>query len=491
MAEIREVIYQHHHGAGQRSIEKSLGISRNSIRKYIAMAVNLGYTKATNNEEVESIAIEVQKKIISAANSKRPNKSKKELELFHERIATLLNERWITHEQIYRILTAEGLKSSRRSLSRYILRYFPMKPKTTIHLLTKPGQEAQVDYAYVGMINNKKTYAFIMTLSHSRYRYVEFVHSQDQLSWAQSHINAFKFFGGVPYCILLDNLKSGVIKPDIYDPTLNETYAELSRFYSFIADPAKARTPQHKGKVERSVQMVKEQLIAGMSYDSLSEMNHFARDWCANKISHVVCSTTGEKPIDLFNNEEKCHLKPLPSMDFDMPLWTEALVHNDHHFVLSGNFYSVPTRYIGSIVQIRMGLKTVQVYSEHVLIKTHIRENRKGKWVTDEADYPDTAKFFLENTPSVCIKKAQLIGQATETIVTAVLQDDTKTALRKAQAILRLTDEYNNERLESACLRAIVFDNYSYQSLKKILEDGLDSKNTKTYSTKRYISLDT
>ena len=178
-------------------------------------------------------------------------------------------------------------------------------------------------------------------------------------------------------------------------------------------------------------------------------------------------------------------------MDFDMPLWTEALVHNDHHFVLSGNFYSVPTRYIGSIVQIRMGLKTVQVYSEHVLIKTHIRENRKGKWVTDEADYPDTAKFFLENTPSVCIKKAQLIGQATETIVTAVLQDDTKTALRKAQAILRLTDEYNNERLESACLRAIVFDNYSYQSLKKILEDGLDSKNTKTYSTKRYISLDT
>jgi hypothetical protein len=490
MAEIREVIYQHHQGAGQRSIEKSLGISRNSIRKYIAMAVDLGYTKVTNNEEVESIAIEVQRKIISTANSKRPNRSTKELKLFHERIASLLTERWITHEQIHRILITEGLKSSRRSLSRYILRYFPMQQKTTIHLVTKPGQEAQVDYAYVGIFNNKKTYAFIMTLSHSRYRYVEFVHSQDQLSWAQSHINAFRFFGGVPHCILLDNLKSGVIKPDIYDPTINETYAELSRFYSFIADPAKARTPEHKGKVERSVQMVKEQLIAGMNYDDLSAMNDFARNWCANKISHVVCSTTGERPIDLFNNEEKVHLKPLPSIAFDMPIWTDALVHNDHHFVLSGNFYSVPTRYIGSIVQIRMGLKTVQVYSEHVLIKTHVREYRKGQWITDETDYPDTAKLFLENTPSVCIKKAQLIGQATETIVTAILKDGTRTVLRKAQAILRLAEEYSNNRLENACLRAIVFDNYSYKSLKKILEDGLDSKNTKTCSTKRYIALD-
>jgi DNA-binding transcriptional regulator LsrR (DeoR family) len=62
MAEIREVIYQHHQGAGQRSIERSLGISRNSIRKYIAMAVEFGYTKAISNQEIESIAIAVQKR---------------------------------------------------------------------------------------------------------------------------------------------------------------------------------------------------------------------------------------------------------------------------------------------------------------------------------------------------------------------------------------------------------------------------------------------
>lgn len=212
MAEIREVLYQHHKGATQRRIEKSLCVSRNSIRKYLAMATDLGYRSDMTNDELGAIALKVHNKIISTTASNRPNESKKELEAYHEKIGSLLTEQWITHIQIHRILSAEGLVSSRRSLSRYIAMHFPNLPKATVHLLTTPGHEAQVDYAFVGVINHKKTYAFIMTLSHSRYRYVEFVHSQSQQSWAQSHINAFHFFGGVPHCVLLDNLKAGVIK---------------------------------------------------------------------------------------------------------------------------------------------------------------------------------------------------------------------------------------------------------------------------------------
>ena len=99
---------------------------------------------------------------------------------------------------------------------------------------TERGQEALVDFGYIDKMQdaeakNRKLYAFVMTLSHSRHRYVEFTFSQNQVSWAQLHINAFNFFGGIPNRIILDNLKAGVIKPDIYDPTLNETYSELAR----------------------------------------------------------------------------------------------------------------------------------------------------------------------------------------------------------------------------------------------------------------------
>ena len=68
----------------------------------------------------------------------------------------------------------------------------------------------------------------------------------DAATWVQCHINAFNFFGGVPKAVVLDNLKAGVVDADIYDPTINKNYAELERFYNFIADPAKVRTSEHK-----------------------------------------------------------------------------------------------------------------------------------------------------------------------------------------------------------------------------------------------------
>jgi hypothetical protein len=160
-------------------------------------------------------------------------------------------------------------------------------------------------------------------------------------------------------------------------------------------------------------------------------------------------------------------------------------VHNDHHFVVGGNFYSVPTIHIGREVQIRVGLKTIKAYENHVLIKTHVRNYGAGQWVTDQNDYHDSAQFYLENTATVCLEKAKAIGQATETMIKQVLVDRTRTSLRKSHAILRLGEEYGSERLEAACLRAVTFDNYTHKSLKEILAKGLDKKDTKTFSTKK------
>lgn len=102
-----------------------------------------------------------------------------------------------------------------------------------------------------------------MTLSYSRHKFVRFVFRQDIDTWLDCHERAFAFFGGVPQRIILDNLKSGVIKPDIYDPTLNRAYADMERHFGFVADPARVRTPKHKGKVERAVPIVRKHLLAG------------------------------------------------------------------------------------------------------------------------------------------------------------------------------------------------------------------------------------
>ena len=144
------------------------------------------------------------------------------------KIGDWLKEPNITQTQIHRLLSEDNVIVSRRSISRFIQTHFAQLTKSTVHLPTEAGKEAQVDFGYVGMMHDmngklRKTYVFVMTLSHSRYRYVEFTFSQDQVTWAQLHMNAFKFFGGSPARIVLDNLKAGVIKYDIYDPTVTRT----------------------------------------------------------------------------------------------------------------------------------------------------------------------------------------------------------------------------------------------------------------------------
>jgi transposase len=215
------------------------------------------------------------------------------LEKHRADIELLLKHPNMTNTQIKRILEELETSVSVSSIDRFISKSFPKLSKHTVRLKTESGKEGQVDFGYVGMMKDlggslRKTYVFVMILSHSRYRYVEFVNSQDQLTWVQLHINAFKFFSGVPSRIILDNLKAGVIKSDIYDPILNETYSELSRFYGFIIDPARAYKPEHKGKVERSIRIVKEQLIAGREYKDIGAANIKALKWCQDEISHRI-----------------------------------------------------------------------------------------------------------------------------------------------------------------------------------------------------------
>ena len=482
MATVREVLHQYTKKISSRAIAKSFGMSKTTVRKYLQIAIAHGYSTKINDEELQEIAIKVEMSLYQAgATDKAPVMAS--LLKYQDLIKGWLSESNMTHTQIQRLLVQENIIVSRRSISRFIDMQFPKLPKYTVHLTTEPGKEAQVDFGYVGMMKNelgelRKAYAFVMTLSHSRYRYVEFVFSQDQVTWAQLHINAFHFFKGVPLRIILDNLKAGVIKSDIFDPTLNETYSELSRFYGFAIDPAKAYKPEQKGKVERSVRIVKEQLIAGRKYSDIRAANIEALKWCKSEISEVICSSTGKKPIDAFNFEEKDRLLALPVGFFDIPQWTVAKIHRDHHFVVKGNFYSVPTRYIGEELNVRIGLKTVSAYYKHRIIKTHPRNFSKGQWVTDQKDYPESAKHYLEKTPDICLELAKAIGPAAHQMIQSSLTPFTRVGLRKAQGILRLADKYSKERLELACQRAITFDNYEYKALCNILSNELDKIKT-------------
>ena len=482
MSKIDEVLYLLKHNKSQREIERSLNVSRNTIRKYKNLAHKYGFNTESSSDEISAITLKVHDKVYIDAKD-RDKYAQELLEPFHNQIEELLCCKSMTYRQLHRLLKEQGLeKCSEKTLVRYIAKLFPKPKEYTIHIDDKPGMEAQVDYADVGVMFGKKTYIFVMTMSYSRHRYVEFVHSQNVESWVQSHMNAFDFFGAVPHTVVIDNLKSGVIKPDIYDPVLNKSYAELARHYNFTIDAAKVRKPHHKGKVERSVLIARQQLLAGRFYNSLDDANEYARRWCSDIIADVVCTSTGEKPNDLFALEKPLMLDLNP-VGFDICVWSKAKVGKNHHVTVNGNFYSVPTRYIGLGVDVRVGMNSVKIYLNHRQIKCHDKAVGKGVWVTDTTDYPDHIESYINSTPENLKEKAKSVGEFTFDYISTVLKVPSKISLRKSIRVLELTHKYDSSRIDAACLRASTFDNFEYKSLLNILEKGLDLLEGPTFST--------
>lgn len=481
--EIKEILYRWCSGLGKKTISKSLGVSVNTLRKLIRDAEELGLVQNSNYEQMEEVVIKLLERY------KKPfgkSNIQSQINQHHNQIAQWLTVPNMTVPQMLRLFLEAGINFKETSLRTYIKRNFPKPNKTTVHLEINPGQ-AQVDFGYVGKMLDpvtkipRKTYAFVMTLSHSRLRFVYFVFRQDSFTWIECHIQAFNFFGYVPSVILLDNLKAGIINSDIYDPTINPMYSELERHYNFVADPAKVRKPSHKGRVERSIPIVRQQLIAGKDYVDILEANDYAKKWAKEEIAQRVTRTTGETPWVRFIRDEQPIMLPLPEKEFECPVWQEAKVHRDQHIVFAGSFYSLPYRYVGKKIWIRATRHLVECYLDGQLIKTHVVASNKGQWITDSKDYPNSARAFLEKTPEFCLEEAKKLGESIFSLVSQVLEKGTTTNLRKAQAVLRLKEGYSSERLEAACKRALTFENLEYQSIKKILENGLDKVVEKSF----------
>lgn len=479
MNEVVETIYQWHTGMKIHHISLSLGLDRKTVRKYLGMARSLGVTREGPLPDEEILAGRL-KNLMTEKGACYDKPAIHLIAQHHNEIQTWLTDKDMTGKQVWRLLKEiHGIEVSYTTIKRYLRKEFAFgRPKVTIRMETSPGEEAQVDFGYMGLMydpgmqKKRRTWAFIMTLSYSRHKFVRFVFRQDIDTWLDCHERAFAFFGGVPQRILLDNLKSGVIKPDIYDPTLNRAYADMERHFGFVADPARVRTPKHKGKVERAVPIVRKHLLAGRIFCDIHEANSRALAWCKDEIGMEVHGTTKKKPYDAFTNEEKMHVKPLPDAPFEHPLWKQCTVHPDHHIVFDTSYYSLPTRYIGNKVWVKGTKKIVEIFVDHERIKIHPRSHAPGHWVTDQSDYPPEKLAFLMSTPTWCRKKAAEFGPCTEALITFILKENAMRNLRKVQAILRLGEKFPGE-LEKVAERALSFGNTRYKSIKTMLEQGV------------------
>jgi transposase len=128
----------------------------------------------------------------------------------------------------------------------------PSYPYMVLQFL--PREKAQIDFGYIGTLKvkgcSKKAWVFAMSLSYSCYLYAQTTFDQSISTFIRCHINGFRFFGGVPQTIKIDNLKAGIIEADFYEPVVQRTYAEFAKHYGFLPNPCRIYTPTDKGKRE-------------------------------------------------------------------------------------------------------------------------------------------------------------------------------------------------------------------------------------------------
>ncbi|MBO0776076.1 MAG: IS21 family transposase, partial [Actinobacteria bacterium] len=406
------------------------------------------------------------------------------IEPFHEFIREQL-QAGVTVTTVHQRLRDEhGLAVSIASFRRYVAANVPEETRRAqVKVLrpwpAEPGAEAQIDYGRLGRWLDPAAgrpvtvWAFVMVLACSRHMFVRPVIRLDQEAWSQCHVRAFEFFGGVPARLVPDNLKTGVDRPDLYDPKINRSYAELAAHYGFLPDPARAFRPTDKPRVERPMPYVRDSFWRGREFTSLAQMQAAAERWCAEVAGRRACRPLdGAAPAAVFAAAERGTLKPLPADPFVLATWAKAKIGPDIHARVGKVLYSVPWRHIGKTADVRVTDAMVQFFIGGELVKTHPRK-AWGKQ-TDFGDYPPEKIAFHMRTPAWCRKQATAIGPACEQVISGLLAGNALYQLRAAQGVVGMADRHDPSRLEAACVKAIAAGDPSYRTVKGILAAGTE-----------------
>lgn len=478
--ELVEVLHQWHMGRSISQIKRSLGMARKTIRKYLGLAEGYGFLRDTEVQQYPyylELAGKIQKGLQTPIET---SPAYKKTALYQSTIEKLLSKKYMVPKQVYRLLKRDyDYSLSYSTFKRYINVKYPKQATSYLRIEVGAGEEAQVDFGSAGMMYDPETermrraHAFVMTLSYSRHAYVEFVFDQGQVTWVKCHMNAFLFFAGVPYRIILDNLKAGILRPNTYDPIFNRAYGECAKHYGFIIDPAKAYMAAHKGKVERKVPVVRQQFLSSNDFSNIHEANKQVVEWCIHDYGMEIHGTTKRRPYEVFKSEEQALLRGLPEERFEMPLWKEARVHPDHHIVFDKSYYSLPTRYVRKKVWARGGIHTVHIFYDGELIKTHERSYRAGTFNTDESDYPPEKSRYLLKSTSYYEQQAARHGEYVSQLVSVILGEHAYRNLRKVQGLFRLSEKYGSEALNLACRRCLHYGDYRMSTIKRILDKKL------------------
>ena len=442
-------------GKSIRRISEELGISRITVKR-------------------------IKNKIEAGQLIPAPVVKNKLLESYHDYIKSL-HEREISAVLIHQRLQQEkGLTVSYSTVRRYVSEL--KLPQAYIPINCAAGEEGQVDFGYLGKFkrNNKcvKVWAFCMTLSYSRYAYYQVVTDQKTSTFIQCHINAFEYFKGAPKVVKIDNLKAAVLEANFYEPLIQQQYMEFLKYYQSAPITARVRRPQDKGKVESGIKYVKNNFLKNLDHSNYENLQAELMDWTNKICNQRVHGTTRKVPFQLYQDQEKAALLPLPVKRYQVWRVETRIVKPNGHVSYDLNYYSVPHQFVHQQVTVKSDTKLIRIYKENQQIAMHpVNDQNQGEYVT-QADHLPLEK--ARKSHEYYLQRCQQVGPHLVELMEQMRIQNYNDWHRPISGIIRLAKTYGNQIVDQACQRALQFNSIKYQTVKSICKSGLYQQPTES-----------
>jgi len=447
-------------GASQREIERHTGVDRKTIRRY-----------AANSPGVAAGSVESSGQIPPprppAPSRATPSACEPHCAFIEEQVHLGRNA-----QSIYQDLVEQyGFAQRYNSVKRFVRRLKARDPQRFDVLEFAPGEEAQVDYGQGALTRAasgkyRRPYLFVMTLKYSGKSFRKVVWRTNQEVWARLHEEAFRAFGGSTQYVVLDNLREGVIKPDLYEPELNPVYAALLTHYGVVADVCRVGDPNRKGTVESAIQHTQSTALKGRKFDSLEQQNawlaHWEERWAAPRIHGRK-----KRQVLAMYLEEQPHLRALPIEGMRYFRYERRTVDDGGCVVIDGRYYPAAPARLYSEVTVRVYEKEIEIlHADGSVLRRHPKSARPGY----EALTPADRIFNPSRETARLLSRAAQIGPHTARLGELLFRTLGRTGQKALYGLTNLPKQHQREDIEAVCAAALTANCCSYRAIRRALE---------------------
>lgn len=473
-------------GASQREIARRTGVDRKTIRRHARAANSPGVATGSEgpSSQIPPPRPPGDEGLLAAPapwvqSASRPTPS-----------ACEAHRAWIEQQvqlgrnavSIYQdLVEGHGFSHRYNSVKRFVAHLRRREPERFDVLEYLPGEEAQVDYGQGALTQSKpgrykRPYLFVMTLKYSGKSFRKTVWKTDQQVWAQLHEQAFRAFGGCPQYTVLDNLKEGVIRPDLYEPELNSVYAALLAHYGVVADPCRVRDPNRKGTVENAIQHTQATALKGRRFDSIEAQNTWLAHWEERWAAPRIHGRKKRQVLEMFR-EEQPHLKPLPDQGFRYFKQETRTVDDAGLVQVKGSYYAALPAAPHAVVTVRIYEREIEILGlDGQVLRRHKKTLRKGSFTIEGSD----RLFNPSRETARLLARTDAIGPCTAAFAREIFARMGRPGQRAIYGLANLTRTYPRTDVEAVCELLLQAHCVSYAAVKRALERRLKAASATT-----------